>query len=179
MSKELSDIDMARALLALSCLWSMLDAAKRQTDIITWRRVGGLELEDFADAIDHGRQHPLLQLWGARKSGTNRPTAGLREQHARRLVVLLCNALARVGVSKGKGRKQAAKALALARTGLFTKPVTPAALKHWEQRMQPPLTGADERVITAAIASCGRNPQKIVDYFIGLVLFARHPGPSV
>jgi predicted phage terminase large subunit-like protein len=59
-SEELSDIDMARALLALSCLWSMLEAAKQQTDIITWRRVGGLELEDFADAMDHGRRNTTV-----------------------------------------------------------------------------------------------------------------------
>ena len=176
MSEELSDIDMARALLALSCLWSMLDAAKRQTDIITWRRVGGLELEDFADAIDRGGQHPLLQLWQERKAETNRPAPGLREQNARRLAVLLCNALERAGVRKGEARKLAAEALT--RTGVLVPTPTPRALKHWEQRMQPPLTQADERVITAAIARCGRDPQDLVAYFTGLVRFSRDPfGP--
>jgi hypothetical protein len=79
----------------------------------------------------------------------------LREQNARRLAVLLCNALERAGVRKGEAHKQAAKALA--RTGVFGTTPTPHALKHWEQRMQPPLTQADERVITAAIARCGRD----------------------
>jgi hypothetical protein len=154
----------------------MLAAAKQQTDIVIWRRVGGLELEDFADAIDRGGQHPLLQLWQARKAETNRPAPGLREQNARRLAVLLCNALERAGIRKGEARKQAAKALA--RTGVFGTTPTPLALKHWEERMQPPLTQADERVITAAIASCGRDPQQLTAYFIGLVQFSRDPfGP--
>jgi hypothetical protein len=172
-SEELSDSDKARALLASSCLWGMLAAAEQQTNIDTWRRVGGLELQDFAYAIDRGGQHPLLQLWQARKAATNRPAPGLREQHARRLAVLLCNALERAGVRKGDARKQAAKALA--RTGVFGTPPTPRALTHWEQRMQPPLTQADERVITTAIARCGRNPQLLAGYFTGLVQFSRDP----
>jgi hypothetical protein len=172
-SEELSEIEKARALLAFSCLWEMLAAAKQQTDIVTWRRVGGLELEDFADAIDRGGQHPLLQLWQERKAETNRPAPSLREQNARRLAVLLCNALERAGVRKGEAHKQAAKALA--RTGVFGTTPTPHALKHWEQRMQPPLTQADERVITAAIARCGRDPQHLTAYFIGLVQFSRDP----
>ena len=48
MSEELSDLEEMRALLAVSCLGALVDAAKKQRDIVTWRRVGGLELEDFA-----------------------------------------------------------------------------------------------------------------------------------
>ena len=173
MSEELSDIETARALLAASCLWAMLAAAKQQTDIVKWRNVGGLELEDFADAIDRGGLHPLLQLWQARKSETNRPGPGLREQHARRLAVLLCIALQRVGVGKGKARKRVAQALA--RTDLFSTTPTADALKHWEERMEHPLAEADERVITTAIAGCGRDPQRLMEYFIGLVQFSRNP----
>jgi hypothetical protein len=172
-SEELSDIEKARALLAARSLWEMLAAAKQQTDIVTWRNVGGLELEDFADALDRGAPHPLLQLWQARKSETNRPRPGLREQHARRLAVLLCNALQRIGVGKGKARKEVAKALA--RTDLLLTTPTADALRHWEERIEPPFTEADERAITAAIASSGRDPRRLMEYFIGLVQFSRNP----
>jgi hypothetical protein len=173
LSEELSDIEKARALLAARCLWEMLAAAKQQTDIVNWRKVGGLELEDFADAIDRGGLHPLLQWWQARKSQTNRPAPGLREQNARRLAVLLCNALQRVGIAMGEARKQVAEALG--HTGLFVTAPTAGALKHWEERMEHPFTEADERAITAAIASCGRDPQRLIEYFIGLVQFSRNP----
>jgi hypothetical protein len=170
-SEELSDVEMARALLAAKCLWEILDAAKKQTDIVTWRNAGGLELEAFAYAIDEGGQHPLLQLWQARKSVTNGAAPGLREQHARRLAVLLCIALQRARVRKGEARKQAAGALT--RTGVFD--TTASALKHLEQRIEPPLTEADHQVITNAFARCGRDPERLVNYFIGLVRFLRNP----
>ena len=57
------DIEKARALLARKFLWELLAAAKQQVDVATWCKEGGLEAEDFLDAIDSGRPHPLLRSW--------------------------------------------------------------------------------------------------------------------
>jgi hypothetical protein len=173
MSERLSDLQKMRALLTASALWSAINETKQRTDVLGWIKMGLFELMDLADALDRGGEHPLLDLWQERKSATSRPAPSLREQHARRLAVLLPIALQRTGLSKSKARKTAAKPLA--KTGLFVGGPTVDALRHWEERMAPPLTPDDEKVIAGAMASCGNDRQRLVDYFIGLVRLSRDP----
>ena len=58
----------ARGQLTLACLLQLTMAAKKQTDVVTWRRAGGFELEDFVDALERGGRHPLLQKMGKTQS---------------------------------------------------------------------------------------------------------------
>lgn len=74
-------------------------------------------------------------------------------------------ALQRVGVGKGQARKEVEKAIA--RLKLFAIVPTANTLKHWEERMEPPLTELDEEVIATAIDNCERDPQRLIEYFIG------------
>jgi hypothetical protein len=166
------DADHARALHSLACLMELVVTAKQQTDVITWRRVGGMEAEDFLDAIERGGSHPLLVEWEARKT---RPAAGMREEHARRIAVLLCLALHRGGLGMAKARKQTAKALERA-TDLFAAAPTDTAIKHWQQRQVPP-TPEDARVIQTAFDRCGTDPHALLRHFVGLMRFARNPFP--
>jgi hypothetical protein len=163
--------DAARARLASSCLSRLMRAAKLQMNVINWRRVGGLELEDFANALACGGPHPLLLQWERDKGLTKHPAPGLREAHARRLAVLLCLALRQANINKA--REWAAKALAEA--NVFATPPSDTALKHWEQRLEPPLAPEDEQVLATALARCGRDPKALGRYFAGLIRFARDP----
>ena len=167
------DIEKARALLALKCLWESLATARTQVDVATWRKEGGLEAEDLLDAIDSGRPHPLLRSWEERKAtvAANRPAPSQRELQARRLAVLLCAALERAGLDKQQARKEVSRLLAL-QSGLFAQPPSDYALAHW-QWAGPALTRADKRVIANAMAKGG--PRKIKAYFVGLLHFALNP----
>ena len=92
----------------------------------------------------------------------------MREMHARRLAVLLSIALQKTGMGASKARKLAARAL----HDLTYIGATPSTIKHWEQRLDPPLAAEDEQVIANALARCGENTQALTDHFIGLVQFA-------
>jgi hypothetical protein len=164
------DIHEARALLARKCLWELVAAAKQQVDVATWCKEGGLEAEDLLDAIERGRPHPLLRLWEERKAA-NRPAPSRRELHARRLVVLLCIALARAGLGKRQARQQVSRLLA-SQSGLFSQPPSDYALERW-QRAGPALTPGDECAIANAMATGG--PREIKAYFVGLLHFALNP----
>jgi hypothetical protein len=160
----------ARGQLTLACLLQLTIAAKKQTDVVTWRRAGGFELEDFVDALERGGRHPLLQKWEKRKAenASDRLSPTMRGMHARRLAVLMSMALQRTKVMGAtKARRRAAEALA--EIDVFATPVT---VKHWEQRLDPPFAEEDERVIANALARCGENTQALTDHFIGLVQFA-------
>jgi hypothetical protein len=167
------DIEKARALLALKCLWELLATAKTQVDVATWCKEGGLEAEDLLDAIESGRPHPLLRSWEERKAtvAANRPAPSRRELRARRFVVLLCIALERAGLGKREARQQVSELLA-PESGLFARPPSGHALERW-QRAGPALTQKDERVIANAMAKGG--PREIKAYFVGLLHFALNP----
>jgi hypothetical protein len=168
MSERLSDLEERRARRATNALWVVINAVKQQTEPSVWIKMGLFDLIDLADALNRGGEHPALKLWLERKSGTNRPAPSLQEKRARRLAVLLCIALHGVGLSKPNARQTAAKALA--ETGLFARGPTVGSLRHWEARMAPPLlTPEDERAIARATASCGNDPQRLVNHFMGLV----------
>ena len=156
------DIEEERARLARKCLRELLDAAKQQVDVATWRKEGGLEAEDLLDAIDSGRPHPLLRSWEERKAtvAANRPAPSRRELHARRLSVLLCTALERAGLDKQQARKQVSRLLA-SEPGLFSHPPSDHALERW-QRAETALTPADECVIANATAKGGPRSKRIL-----------------
>jgi hypothetical protein len=161
------DIDKARALLASKFLWELLAAAKQQVDVATWCKEGGLEAEDFLDAIDSGRPHPLLRS----RVAAHRPAPSRRELQARRLAVLLCTALELAGLDKQQARQEVSRLLAL-QSGLFAQPPSKHALKRW-QGEGPALTPADKCVIADAMAKGG--PRKIKAHFVGLLHFALNP----
>jgi hypothetical protein len=167
------DIHEARAILACKFLWQLLAAAKRQVDVATWCKEGGLEAEDLLDAVDSGRPHPLLRSWEESKAtvAANRPAPSRRELHARRLSVLLCTALERAGLDKQQARQQVSRLLA-SQSGLFAQPPSKHALERW-QRAGPALTPEDECVIANAMAKGG--PCEIKAYFVGLIHFALNP----
>jgi hypothetical protein len=136
----------ARSLHALSCLMQLVVAARAQTDIVTWQKVGGLEAENFLDALEHGLPHPLLATWEDVRAGNNRPGPSLRERQFRRLAVLLSVTLQAAKVPKRVARKRTVKALA----HLF--PITShRSIEHWELGLDPPLDAEDQKVIKAAL----------------------------
>ena len=107
------DRDEARRLAALAVLWELLAAAKEKIDVVDWRAEGGPEAEAFLHALETGGQHPLLRKWEELKAtvAANRPVPDPLDLNARRLVVLLVEALHRAGLGKRDARKRAAKAL--------------------------------------------------------------------
>jgi hypothetical protein len=162
----------AHALLALSCLWTLVENAKKQTDIITWRRVGGFEAEDFLDALEQGRPHPVVEAYEKRKAEVaHRPGPGLHEQIARRQIVRLSVALQRQRIGAKKARQMAIKALA--DLDLFANAMTHRVVEHWE--LESPLGPVDEKAIKTALARCGPNPRELVRHFTGLLQFGAGP----
>lgn len=166
--------DEARALLARRFLWELMEAARKRADPISWVTSGGLEAEDFLAAVEEGRPHPLLRRWEDRKGtvAANRPAPSSLNRAARRHVVLLCIALERAGLGKQKARERAARVLA---KGPFPTAPSSYAIERWQRDLAPPLTPADEKVITNAINRCGKNHDGLAAYFIGFVHFALNP----
>ena len=87
------DRDRLRELATLKVLWELLAAAKKNLDIVTWRREGFPEAEDFLHALESGGLHPLLEKWQElrRTIAANRPVPVPLDSNARRLTVLLVN----------------------------------------------------------------------------------------
>jgi hypothetical protein len=164
--------DEGRALLARKLLWELIASAKPQVDPVRWRLLGGIELEDFADALETGRAHPLLERWQQQKSvNANRPAPGFRELTMRRYVVLMCAALERgVGFGRDMARKRACHALQKLDRDLR---ISPDAIARW-QREAPALGPEDDKIIANALAH-GRKAADITHYFIGLCRFYRDP----
>jgi hypothetical protein len=156
----------ARALHALSCLMQLVVRARAQTDIVTWQKVGGLEAENFLDALERGLPHPLLAAWEDVRAGNNRFAPSLRERQFRRLAVLLSVALHTGGLGKLAARKRTVKAfkhlMAIA---------SHRAVERWELGLDPPLDAKDQKVIKAAVERCGPDPEALVRHFAGFVRF--------
>jgi len=160
-----------RRLLAVKCLWEIVAAAKQEVDPVQWRLVGGIEAEDFLDALDSGRPHPVLRHWEAQKSiYANRPAPGFRELQTRHYVVLLCEALER-GPKFGKGMARSRVTKALRKDGAT---ISEDAIRRWQQDDKAPFTPADEKAIASALAK-DRNAAEIIRYFLGLIHFYRDP----
>jgi hypothetical protein len=166
--------DTARALRTRAFLWELLAAAEKGPDEVTRRNAGWYDVQDFLDAIDTGRPHPLLAWWEERKVD-HRPPPGLPEQRARNVVTLMCVALERAGHSKRDAQERAASAIA-AKANIFPNgPPSPHTIAHW-QRAHGPLTSGEDWLIKHAIA-CGSDDE-IVKYFVGLIHFALGPEPA-
>jgi len=175
--------DEARALRAISCLWRLLDAAKKSDDarLAAYRDLGGFDAEDLLEALGTGRQHPTLRKWQALKAGpaANRSPPGLHELNARRLVVLLRIALERgAGMGKDAARKYVEAQLKRYGEKIGLKPASSDALRRWE-RKQPPPGSDEETVIATALGRTGGDPGLLSRHFLSLVEFERRPAPTV
>jgi len=175
--------DEARALRAISCLWRLLDAAKKSDDarLAAYRDLGGFDAEDLLEALRTGRQHPTLRKWQALRAGpaANRSPPGLHELNARRLVVLLRIALERgAGMGKDAARKYVEAQLKRYGEKIGLKPASSDALRRWE-RKQPPMGSEGETVIATALGRTGGDPELLSRYFLSLVEFERRPAPTV
>jgi len=163
------NLDKARELLTLSFLWQVVAAAEQQTDIAMWRKVGGLEVQDFLDCIERGLPHPLLRAWQRRMAETaNRPAPSLGDLRVRWQVVRCCAALERNGMSGRKARTFAANQLA---PRFYGRGPSADAIRRWQQAQ--PLGPGDEATINRAIECAGGSNQPIVEYFAGHIIFAR------
>ena len=67
--------------------------------------------------------------------------------------MLACIALQRAGAGKAAGRRIIVEELQ--RVPLFAHTPTTTALEHWQNRLSPPLTPADEIMLARGIARCG------------------------
>jgi hypothetical protein len=159
----------ARKLLALKALFEMIVETRSRADVVARRERGGIELEDFADALEKGLPHPLLEHWQEQKAANNRPGPGLNNKALRRYVVLMCETLQRTGLGKLKARRIASQALEK-----IGAAVSADAIERWQRDIaeNAPLGGADEKVIASAAS---RSTEDIVRYFIGLCHFRSDP----
>jgi hypothetical protein len=183
--------DEARRLRAMALLWTLLEQA-RKLDEITWRELGGFDAQDLLDALEMGKDHPVLKKWRALKAGAaaNRPAPSASELGARRLVVLAAVALKRAGLGKQAARERLADALARnskqigfpaaspAASPEAIQPASPGAIRHWQRDLEPPLSPQDEAVIETALKRCGNDPGQLIRHFLGLVEYARKPLPA-
>jgi hypothetical protein len=163
------DQDELRARLARAVLLELVTAARKKVDILTWRAVGGPEAEDFLDALETGKSHPLLEKWQEQRAiNANRPPPGLLDQSARYTAVLMAEALRRAGLGKRIARERAAKALA----DVFPE-ATSDAIKYWQTTFPP--VPVDEPRIAGVLGRHGHDHRQIIDYFIGLIRFTVNP----
>jgi hypothetical protein len=170
------NVDLTRALLATQTLWEAISKAKASVDATTWYATGGPEAEDFLDAVDHGRWHPLLRLWTKRKAtiSAHRQGPGLRERDARKLTILMCETLEASGISKSESRKRVAQELK--KEKIFSPAPSVHTIERW-QRAATPSGRVEESIIAAAISRCGQDDTKILQHFTKLVRVALDPFP--
>jgi hypothetical protein len=163
------NLEKARELLTLSCLWMLVANAEQRMDIAAWRNAGGLEVQDFLDCIERGLPHPLLRTWQQRMAeNANRPAPSLGVLRVRRLVIQCCAALVRNGMSNRKARAFAANHFIPLFLG---RGPSADAIRRWQQAQ--PLGPKDEVTICRSIERGGGNDVRIVAYFEGLIMFAR------
>jgi hypothetical protein len=163
----------SREVFARKMLWQLVTAAKAQVHVVTWRAEGGPEVEDFMDALESGRPHPLLLKWEQLKgtSAANRPAPSQLDLIARRNVVLMCEALYRADLRpKTAVRKLAAETV----KELFSDGPTAGVIRNWWDAY-PPFTPGDEALIASAIKQYGRDHKRIAGWFAGLGLIATDP----
>jgi hypothetical protein len=168
--------DEATRLSVMNVLWNALKAFKDNTDHAGWSLHGLNDTEEFLDCLERGLSHPVLDHWEKlRSDAANRPAPSSREQACRRFAVLAYVALTRRCVGKGRARKLVSKELAHAK--VFADTPSSDAIRNW-QRLQPPLTTEDEKVIANALAqAAGRSDSDLVRYFVGLIRFFDDPAP--
>jgi hypothetical protein len=158
---------------------------KERATAIDWRADGGPETEAFLHALETGGSDPLLEKWQElRRTDANHPVPDPIEQEARRLVVLLAEALCRTGLGKGEAREQAAEAV----KRIFPKKpkrrkgqpsisvdIDADAIRFW-QSAYPPFTPDDEKLIAQAI---NRDHRYIVGWFVKRIELVIDPAAAL
>jgi hypothetical protein len=172
-SMKPEDREEVRRLAPLGVLKQLLDAAKARTDVVDWRAMGGPEAETLLHALETGGQHALLRRWETLKATVTayRPVPDPLDLNARRLTVLMVEALHRAGLNKRDARKRAAKTV----NQIF--PTTHDAIRGW-QSAYPTVTPDDEKLIARALELHGCDHARIVGWFVGLIRFAVDPAAA-
>jgi hypothetical protein len=138
---------------------------------------GIAELEAFTAALHTNGKHPSLNKWVEGIARGGRPAPSLREVNVRRVVMLMCEALRRAGLTKRNARRFVAGRLERAGISISTK-----VIEHWGERDYPlpsPLAPTDEVLISTALATSGLNPERITTYFLGLFHLISNPTATI
>ena len=122
-----------RGLKAAQCFRHLLDAAKEQIDYAQGYAHGLGEAEAVLQAWERGTQHPFFRIWQQRRATQKRSGPTATELEARRMVLLMCVALERVGFSKVQRKLHKFAAGALRGTNLFARPPTHRTIEHWAE----------------------------------------------
>jgi hypothetical protein len=140
-----------------------------------WQNCAWPELESFVEALCSGGMHPALTEWQVAKDNAGHPALSSRELNARRLAVLMYEALKRVEAFPSKLAAREFVAAKLANTGVLDHAPTAKVIEHWQRRDHPSLAPGDELLLATGIATAGRDPQKLALYFLGLWHLADNP----
>jgi hypothetical protein len=173
------DAERARGLRAGAALLEMLASAKAQVGPVSYYSLGLQDAEAALEAWRSGHPHGFFQVWEERRAaGGGHPPPSASELEARRMVLLLCLGLERLGSKRRAARKLAAQELNHA--GVFTGAISHRIIERWqsEQPLQP--TPRDEQLLATGIATCGHQaPHRLVRYFIGLAHLIHTPAIRV
>jgi hypothetical protein len=178
--KSREERDWARAQLARKVLGELLYAASSQVGPQRWINEGGLEAQEFLEALDEGRWHPLLKQWQQRRrTAPHRRAASARERQAQRFICLAVVALERMfSLGPGEAREEVAKKSAR----VFDRPPTAKMIEHWQDE-QPLRSAADEQFLAEIITrSRPHEPggrERLLDNFIGLAHAVLTPGTTL
>ena len=153
-------------------LQRMVSGLRAQLDPATWISAGYVELEFFVHALCNKGRHPALDAWELSQAKPGRRTPSTREFYARRIAVLLCEALERAGHSPGAARKYAAVELGAA--GVFGRRISDRVLERWQAQERPLMPG-DELLVATGFAAAGGQPARVAIYFVGLCHLALNP----
>ena len=182
--KSKADADRVRGLRAAECLTRLLATAKRElvekapnTLSVNYYALGLGEAEAAMEAWRIGGKHPFFDIHRERVA-SNRPAPSSTELAARRMVLLLCVALERIGFGPGEARKIAAKEVDTA--GVFADTLTHRVIEHWQHDHPLVLNPGLEQFLATAIAVCGYHaPHKLALFFIGHCHLVHNPAPQV
>jgi hypothetical protein len=167
--------DAMRADIVTAVLSAIVTDLKGNLDAAAWLNAGWSELESFVEALRSGGMHPALLAWQDAKEHAGHPAPLSRERHVRRLAILLCVGLERIGFTSKRNARRFAAA-ELQRTGVFfDSPPTAKTLEHWQTRHHPTLTVEDEVLLGTGIAATGGDARRLAIYFCGLCHFANNP----
>jgi hypothetical protein len=172
------DAEQARGLRAGAALLEMLAKAKAQIDPISYYSRGLQDAEAALEAWRSGHPHGFFQVWEARKAGGGHPPPSASELEARRMVLLLCLGLERLGSKRRAARKLAAQELNHA--GVFTGAISHRIIERWQSEQPLQLTPRYEQLLATGIATCGHQaPHRLARYFIGLAHLIHTPAIRV
>jgi hypothetical protein len=172
------DAERARGLRAGAALLEMLASAKAQVGPVNYYSLGLQDAEAALEAWRNGHPHGFFQVWEARKASGGHPPPSASELNARRMVLLLCLSLERLGSKRRAARKLAAQELNHA--GVFTGAISHRIIERWQSEQPLQLTPRDEQLLATGIATCGHQaPHRLARYFIGLCHLIHNPAIRV